>query len=331
MKPSPMRTRDAVRYGFACGKVRVLEERVFGRGMYERLLDAVSFGDQRRLLSDTPYGRFLEHVDTADGVERALAEALDGFYRFLEESSLPAPVVRFFRVRHDFEALRGSLKARALGVGSEERVAHLGTVRPEMLAGPAEDLPAPFAEAAAAALAPGGGAGALKAIDQVIDRALFAELRRCATESRSEFLQELAATLVDTVNVRALVRARRSGLSVQEAEAALIDGGALRVGQVGRLYGLPVEELAARLAALPALSDIPPEDIADTGRLDVAVENAVVRYLRRARVVPVGPEPVIAYVFAREAEVSAVRMVLIGKLSGLSPDLLRRRLRDLYL
>lgn len=320
-----------MRYGFACGKVRVLEERVFSRGMYERLLDAATFADQRRLLSDTPYGRFLELADTADGVERALAEAVDGFYGFLEESSLPAPVVRFFRVRHDFEALRASLKSRALGVAFQEPGPFLGTLDRAVFTGPVEELPAPFGGVAAAALAGEGGPAALGAIDAAVDRALFDELTRCAADSGSEFLEGLAATLVDTANVRGLIRARRSGLSAHEAEATLIPGGALSVERVGRLYVLPVEEIAARLAALPAFSDIPPEDIADPGRLDVAVENAVVRYLRRARVVPVGPEPVIAYVFAREAEVAAVRTVLIGKLSGLSPELLRSRLRDLYL
>jgi V/A-type H+-transporting ATPase subunit C len=51
--------------------------------------------------------------------------------------------------------------------------------------------------------------------------------------------------------------------------------------------------------------------------------------VRRVRVVPFGPEPVIAYVMAREAEVVAVRTLLIGRLAGLDRDALRRRLRDL--
>ncbi|MCE5190546.1 MAG: V-type ATPase subunit, partial [Actinomycetia bacterium] len=87
--------RDSVRYGFAIGKVRVLETRIFGAGTYERLVDAPTFAEQKRVLSDTVYGRYLEGATNADDVEVGLEAALDDFYRFLDESSLPEPVVRF--------------------------------------------------------------------------------------------------------------------------------------------------------------------------------------------------------------------------------------------
>jgi vacuolar-type H+-ATPase subunit C/Vma6 len=93
--------RDAQRYGFAVGKVRVLQTRVFGPGTYERLLDAPTFSEQMRVLSDTIYGRYLEGASTADDVENGLERALDDFYRFLDDANLPGPVVRFFRVRYD--------------------------------------------------------------------------------------------------------------------------------------------------------------------------------------------------------------------------------------
>jgi V/A-type H+-transporting ATPase subunit C len=44
--------------------------------------------------------------------------------------------------------------------------------------------------------------------------------------------------------------------------------------------------------------------------------------------VAIGPEPVIGYVYARRAEVTTLRMLLIGKLAGVSTDLLRTRLKD---
>ncbi len=89
-------------------------------------------------------------------------------------------------------------------------------------------------------------------------------------------------------------------------------------------------ELAALLADLPGLRSVAATDLADPARLDVVSDNVVARYLRIARAVPVGAEPVIAYVLAREAEVVALRVVLIGKLSGLDADALRARLREQY-
>ena len=38
----------------------------------------------------------------------------------------------------------------------------------------------------------------------------------------------------------------------------------------------------------------------------------------------------VAYLAAVEGEITAVRMILTGKLSGIEPETIRERLRDLY-
>jgi vacuolar-type H+-ATPase subunit C/Vma6 len=43
-----------------------------------------------------------------------------------------------------------------------------------------------------------------------------------------------------------------------------------------------------------------------------------------------GSEPVIGYVMARQAEVTMVRTLLIGRMSGVPSEVLRRRLRVRY-
>ena len=61
-----------------------------------------------------------------------------------------------------------------------------------------------------------------------------------------------------------------------------------------------------------------------------ACDNAVNTYLRAAKLVSYGPEAVAAYLAAVEGEITAVRMILTGKLAGIAPETIRERLRDLY-
>ena len=61
-----------------------------------------------------------------------------------------------------------------------------------------------------------------------------------------------------------------------------------------------------------------------------ACDNAVNSYLRSAKLVSYGPEAVVAYLAAVEGEITAVRMILTGKLAGVAPETIRERLRDLY-
>lgn len=322
-------TRDTIRYGFASGKARVLETRVFGRSTFERLLDAPTFTDQKRVLSETPYGRYLEGVETSEAVERAMLEALDGFYRFLSEADLPEPVVRFFRVRHDFAAMRAAWKARVLGLAYEPQPYSLGTVDETAFAAAFAEWPEPFASIVADAAGTGEDEppGA-SAVDAAVDRALFAEMARCAKDSHSEFLRGLTARLADIANARALVRSRVAGHTAREAETGLVPGGGTAPAVMMEMYARAPAELAERLALLPSLRGVTPAELSDPSRFDVVTDDLVVRYLRQARAVPVGPEPVIAYVLAREAEVASVRTMLMGRLAGLPTELLRERLRE---
>ena len=71
---------DPQRYGFAVGRVRVLETRLLKKSHFERLLDASSLFEQKRILSETIYGGYLENVNTADDIEIALDRSIADLY-----------------------------------------------------------------------------------------------------------------------------------------------------------------------------------------------------------------------------------------------------------
>jgi V/A-type H+-transporting ATPase subunit C len=41
-----------------------------------------------------------------------------------------------------------------------------------------------------------------------------------------------------------------------------------------------------------------------------------------------GQEPVVEYLAMLEAEITAIRMIMTGRLAGIAPDVIRERLRD---
>ena len=59
-------------------------------------------------------------------------------------------------------------------------------------------------------------------------------------------------------------------------------------------------------------------------------DNALTRYLGDARRVPFGVETVIAYLYAKEAELTAIRTILAGRRAGLDRAVIRERLRETY-
>ena len=45
---------------------------------------------------------------------------------------------------------------------------------------------------------------------------------------------------------------------------------------------------------------------------------------------PYGPEIIFAYVHAKEIEIKNLRIALVGRANGLSPDFIKERLRETY-
>lgn len=321
---------DPVRYGFAVGRVRVLETRLLSRSHFERLLDAPSFVEQRRILSETVYGGYLEDATTAEDVERALDRALADVYRdFLETANLPELMVRFFRVQHDFENYRGVLKAEAMDIPADDLLNELGSIPAEDMA--SGDLPAWFAaidRRVRAAIGEPGEAIEPDLVDPAVDAAMYRQLAELAQDSPSEHIREIAALGADLANIKAFLRTRSRGMQAGDAAAFFVPGGSVAVERLVALYRLPLEEAAAQLSALPPLRGTDPQALLDAARVDVIADTALARRLRGALMVAIGPEPVIGYVYARRAEVTTIRMLLIGKLAGVNTDQLRARLRD---
>ncbi len=53
-------------------------------------------------------------------------------------------------------------------------------------------------------------------------------------------------------------------------------------------------------------------------------------YLRRAKYIVFGPEPVFAYVLAKKRELNLLRLVGVGKINQIPADLLKRRISETY-
>ncbi len=323
--------RDPIRYGFATGRARVLETRLLSRSAFERLLDAPDFRDQQRILSETPYGGHLEGVSTADGVERALDASLSEVYSdFLERANLPESLIDFFRAQHEFANLRAALKAEVLGIPAIEMADPLALTSVEDFA-TGVGLSREMAEARASArrlASLDNETIQADLIDQAVDTTLYAWAGVLAARSGSKFLVSLVESMADLGNIKAFLRARSKGLAVAVAEQYFVPGGSIPESRFVSMYRAPIVEAATALASQRMFSGLDAEALLDPNRFDVVAERVLSRVLREARMVAIGPEPVVAYAMTRRAEVSVLRALLIGRLAGADTDVLRERLRD---
>ena len=172
--------------------------------------------------------------------------------------------------------------------------------------------------------------GSAQRSDCLLDRACFQKLRQLAEESRCVYLQTYVRAMIDAANLRALVRAERMHMDPGFLQEVLFEGGSVTPDAIRAGASEPAalfRSTALREAAELGEAAVKGGSLTD---FEKACDNAVLRTAAGARRVPFGVEVALGYLIAKEAEWTAVRIVMAGRLAGLSADAIRERLRDTY-
>ena len=164
-------------------------------------------------------------------------------------------------------------------------------------------------------------------------RQLLTRLAQLARETGSGFLQGYVRLAVDVANLRAAVRVARMGKGSDFLSQVLLPGGNVEVhvltsGKGNDLAAVfragPLGDAAAAGAALTAPGS------GELTAFERLCDDAVMGYLAQARRIPFGEQAVVGYLYAREAEFTAIRTILSGRMAGLDADTIRERLREAY-
>lgn len=275
---------------------------------------------------------------TPGAIEETLSKAQADLYHDLSTAVGNRALLDVFRCRPDYHNAKVLVKAEALGVNQDALLMGGGRYDPQKLAEDyqREDLRGCsdiFRRGVARARETLGATGDPQLSDFILDRAYFEELTALARQADSKFLEGYVALSIDVANLRACVRASRLGKGMEFLQQVLVPGGNVpastlataRGDELGNLFRTsPLSQAAATGSALSApgsgtLTDFERE-----------CDDAVMDYLGAGRRVAFGEQPIVGYLYAREAEMTAIRTILSGRMAGLDGDTIRQRLRRTY-
>ena len=315
--------------------LRAREPKLLNLEKANRMLDAASYEDAAKLLTDCGYPDMSQM--TAAEVENSLAERRAAIFEEMRGLSPDKELVDLFKLKYDYHNAKAILKAEAMGSDCTHLLSDAGRIPGVKLRELYNEekfssLPKTLADAMAEAKAVLARTANPQLADFVLDKAYFAELHAAAEALNSDFLRGYAAIQVDAANLKSAVRTLRMGKNQDFLAEVLVPGGSVSVERLmGALDKEGMESLYAhtrleKAAALGAAA------VAGGGMtaFEKACENAVTDYMRSSALISYGPEAVAAYLSAVEGEIQAVRMILTGRLAGVKPEAIRERLRDLY-
>lgn len=325
-------------YLFASSRIRALENGLIGQDRLERLLNAEDLTRAIDLLEDfgvTPVkdgnGRFLR--------EETLSNRSRTAYREVEEITENAAFADVLRYPYDCNNIKAVMKCAKRGVNPDGMLFDFGTIPVETVRAAQqthafERLPEPFASAAKEAQEAFSAGGNPQSVDLILDRACFAAMRKTAKQTGNSFICSYVEQKADFTNLLVCIRLLRmkSGEPGKMMLGnALLEGGTLSDRLLTEWYEKGEAYLWERLAYTPYQKFAAEAGIsASLTIVERAADNALLEFVRTAKMIPYGMEVIFGYLVAVEYEVRNLRILLSGIEAGLGRTLIRERIRKNY-
>ena len=317
-------------------RVRAMENRLVTRERMERMVEARSDDEAVKVLTECGYEEL--PALTNRGLDELLSAARAALYRELGGAVPDKRLVELFQMKYDYHNAKALVKGEAMGADARRLLSTGGRYNPELLADGYQKetlsgVSPAFQRAVQEARAILKETGDPQRSDVALDRACFEEMAQLAKDCKSAFLEGYVRLCIDAANLRTAVRVARMEKGSDFLLQVLLPGGnvsektlaAARGEDLGSLFQTGPLAKAAELGAKAARPAGGP-----LTAFERECDNAVTRYVSDAKRVPFGEETVIAYLYAKEAELTAIRTILASRRAGLDGAAIRERLRETY-
>ena len=339
-------TKENTKYAYAVGRLRALETRLLDSMAIARLLEAESASELLKTLSEGEYEGSLSNIREPGDFETALSIEMERIYTLGSELSLDPELTEIFRAKWDFHNLKVLLKSSYLeesNSGRDDILVASGLIPIEYLKAlvvPTDEqvsgeIPAYIIRAFEDARTEYEESQSPQMIDIVIDNHLQDFLYRQAADYPNPFLCGYFEAVADLANIRSFIRIKMLDESMKLLDAVLLPHGSLDRGRFMKQFDETVENLAASLSNTP-YADLVAEGVRrwseehSLAAYERLSDNYLINYIKPAKYIVFGLEPLIGYLLAKEHEMKLIRIVMIGKLNELPAEAIQERLRETY-
>lgn len=320
-------------YAYAVGNVRARETGLLTRAELEQLLALDGPAQLAAALRDRGYGD-----PAAQGnVEELLRQETAKLWAYLRDVAPDFSLFDAFLIRNDYHNLKAAVKGVMSGRDVADLLLSPYTVDPAELTAAAEErrfdrLPPSMAAAGAKAYDILARATDAQLADAVIDRAAMEAMLAAAEKTKVPMMVEVVAVIVFYNNIKTALRAARVGKSRDFLDTALCPCPGFPLEEVKRAALAGEEELLQRMDGLDAYGC---REAAERYRRSPSAfekwaDDRAMEKARRGKAVTLGPEPLIGYYLAKEAEIRTLHILHSGLRTGREEADIRERLRELY-
>ena len=321
-------------------RIRVLENRLLDKTKIDRMADAASPEEVLKILQETEYNNVLNNSNNPRAYDGVLSNELQRVFNLMYEVSPYREIVDLMSIKYDFHNIKVLIKSKLSEKDMRDILVNIGTVKLDKLSDAVmndsyRDMPKFMAKAIEEVLLDFSKEKDPQRIDLIIDRYQFQAIRDISELLDNPFIERYIDFSIDLSNIRTLLRVKKLKKGREFLRETLLTGGKLDKDKLLILLNEAPENIYNKLAhtdyALVLKSGI--EHYIKTesaSKIEKLSDNYLMKLIRDAKYVTFGPEPILAYIYAKESEIKNLRIIMVGKINNIPSEVIRERLREVY-
>lgn len=320
--------------------IRTYELRLLKQEDFERLIKADSLKAALDFLKTSDYEFDTEEVLHNKDFNGFLITHLARVYSELYEVAPQPELLDLFTLRYSYHNLKVLLKERFLEQNHSELLIPIGRLSIESLRNLVETKESNaahpiMAEAVKSVMEEYAESGRIEAVTVYMDTYYLRHLRAISDGLNNETITKITNLIIDMYNLTTVVRSRKQNKPRSHLYTLLSSAGSISkqelidesingpVAVIRKLYG--GQSYSSELEKV--ISDA---NTVQTLKLDKLQADLIHDVVSSGLYEAFGPMPLLGYVYAKETEVTNLRLLLVGKDNAISEDILRERVRQVY-
>ena len=331
----PYTESQDTKYAYAVGRVRALEDKLLPANRIARLLEAEGGDELLRILQDTAYSQWLP--ETPRDYELIIKQARGELYKLIDKLILEQEIIEQIRLKYDYYNAKVITKGTIGEKEIDELLSTFGNINPQEMKSIFQEerydkLPYLLSNAIPEAIEVYYARKDPRFLDILLDKYYYFYLRR---RDENIFLNTLTKIEIDLVNIKTFFRVRLLKEESKLLKEAFIGGGFLKLTRFLDPFDEPIEGVPRYFEYTPYARVVSEgvEYLQSKNsflRLEKLCDDYFMEFLKRAKYLTFGVEPLIAYFYAKENEFKMLRMIFVGKLNAVPGDLIKERLPEVY-
>lgn len=304
------------------------------------MVDSKSAEEVIRILQETEYANVMSDVKRSEDYEFMLSSELKRVYEEMYDMSPSKSLIDIMTIKYDYHNVKVILKGMFLEKDFSNMLIPVGKtdvnrMKVSIDTNSLSDFEPIMRKAIEETIEDFNAKKDPQRIDIILDKYMFEEMKEIAKSLDDSFIEKYVKALIDLTNVKSLLRIKKQNKGREFLLSVVIDGGAIDNETLVSLLNDSAENIPSKLSHTNyeyVLRDGVEEYLktGSAGLLEKLIDNYIMDMMKDAKMIPFGGEPLLAYIYAKETEIKVIRIIMVGKLNNITGEVIRERLRDIY-